>query len=99
MQKYAIVFDELVWKEDLKKIDTSDQKKIFKAILKKLETAPLEFGKPLRGNLSGFFSLRIGEYRAIYTVNEKVVEVFVIKIGFRRNMEAYLQTAKRLELL
>jgi mRNA interferase RelE/StbE len=39
-------------------------------IIKRLETDPA-LGKPLRGNLSGKWSIRIGDYRIIYTIDER----------------------------
>ncbi|MBI5414289.1 type II toxin-antitoxin system mRNA interferase toxin, RelE/StbE family [Candidatus Peregrinibacteria bacterium] len=99
MKKYKIIFDDLVWKEDFRKIDTSDRKKIFLEISKKLPTHPHEFGKHLSGNLSGYKSLRIGEFRIVYRIYEAKIEVLVVKIGFRRNMEVYIEVAKRLGIL
>lgn len=38
-------------------------------------------GKPLRGELSGKWSLRVGDYRVIYVVNEaeKAVILYTVK--------------------
>jgi len=42
-----------------------------------LEADPY-MGKPLRGNLSGKWSIRSGDYRGIYTIseNEKIVLLY-----------------------
>jgi mRNA-degrading endonuclease RelE of RelBE toxin-antitoxin system len=38
--------------------------------IRNLETNPY-IGKPLRGELSGKWSLRIGDFRIIYTIDER----------------------------
>lgn len=93
---YAVAIDELVFKEDFKGIDSSDQQKIIKAIRKKLTTDPERYGNPLKGNLKRLWKLRVGKYRAIYEVKADKISVYVIKIGFRRDEEVYKETLKRL---
>jgi mRNA-degrading endonuclease RelE of RelBE toxin-antitoxin system len=44
-------------------------------------------GKPLLGDLEGYFSLRVWPYRIIYKVYEKKLIVYVIEITHRQ--EAY----------
>ncbi|EKD47687.1 MAG: Plasmid stabilization system [uncultured bacterium] len=94
---YRIVFHKLV-EEDLKKIDKSDVEKIFKTIEKKLMIDPISFGKPLIGELKGCRRLRIGIYRVVYRFDGEKVLVFILKIGFRRNSEVYMEAAKRINL-
>ena len=60
----------------------SDQ--IRKAIESKLQTNPIEFGKPLRYSLKGCRRLRVGDYRVIYKIDENIV--LIIKIGHRREV-------------
>ncbi len=43
-------------------------------------------GKPLKLSLKGNFSLRVGIYRIIYTVDQNTVTVYVLKIGHRRDI-------------
>ena len=43
-------------------------------------------GKPLKLSLKGNFSLRVGIYRIIYTIEQKIVTVNVLKIGHRRDV-------------
>ncbi|MBI4836425.1 MAG: type II toxin-antitoxin system RelE/ParE family toxin [Candidatus Abawacabacteria bacterium] len=94
--QYQITFHELVWKEDLSVLDKTTQKRIFKAIMKKLPFAPKHYGKSLKYGLKNMWALKVGDYRVIYSVKEQQVEVFIIKVGFRRNSEAYLTAARRL---
>jgi mRNA interferase RelE/StbE len=50
-----------------------------------LETNP-KLGKPLTASLAGFWSLRVGEYRAIYQIKDNELIIAVIKIGHRKNV-------------
>jgi mRNA interferase RelE/StbE len=95
---FEVLIDELVFKKDFKKIDRSDQRRILKTIRKKLATKPKEFGKPLRGELKGYWKLRIGKYRVIYEIEEEKVLVCVIMVGYRRDEEAYKKAITRLGL-
>jgi len=45
-----------------------------------------ELGKPLVGKLSGLWSLRIGDYRAIYQIRKEQIIILVLKIGHRENI-------------
>lgn len=93
---YIVLIDELVFKEDFKSIDRPHQQKIIKAIRKKLTTEPERYGKPLKGDLKGLWKLRAGQYRVVYEVKEDKILVYVIKIGFRRDEEVYIEAVKRL---
>jgi len=75
LQKPAEIF--------LKKIDKFERDKIIKK-LKNLKDNP-ELGKPLTGNLAGLWSLRIGDYRAIYQIRKSELLILVLKIGHRKN--------------
>ncbi|SDD62486.1 mRNA-degrading endonuclease RelE, toxin component of the RelBE toxin-antitoxin system [Sanguibacter gelidistatuariae] len=47
---------------------------------------PFRVGKSLRNELKGKWSARRGEYRVIYTINARVVTVYVLSIAHRRNV-------------
>jgi len=81
---YRIVIDDKVIK-DLKKIDRTWQKRILGKIKTTLSTDPY-MGKKLVGDLSPFWRLRVGDYRVIYAIEEKIVTVEVIKIRHRREL-------------
>ena len=68
----------------LKKLDKKDKERIEKK-LKELSENP-ELGKPLTVNLVGLWSLRIGDYRALYQIENNQLFVFVIKIGHRKKV-------------
>ncbi len=70
--------------EFIKKCDKAIRNRILKS-LRKLETEP-ESGKPLTSILTGLWSLRMGDYRAIYQIKNNELIVIVIKIGHRKNV-------------
>jgi len=94
--------------EDLRDLDGSARKIILKA-LKKLETAPDQYGQPLgslpTGNLTGFRKLVVGRkaYRVIYWVREdesgEVDIVVVWVIAERADDLAYQLAVGRLRTM
>ena len=68
----------------LKKLDTNEQERI-KNKFRNLANNP-ELGKPLIGKLVGLWSLRIGDYRAIYQIRKLELLILVVKIGHRKNV-------------
>jgi len=96
---YTVLIDTDVFDEDFRSIDRQDQQRIIRNIRKKLCTEPYAYGKPLSGELKGYWKLKIGSYRAIYQIIKEEVKVYVIAVGFRRDEETYLQAAKRLGLI
>jgi len=43
-------------------------------------------GKPLKGNLKGKYSYRIGSYRVIYSIEKEVLVIYVIAIKDRKHV-------------
>ena len=86
---YSVVVDVLVLKKDFQKIGPEDQRKIIRAIRHRLTTRPKDYGKPLKGELKGFWKLRVGQFRVIYEIRDDQVVVSVIMVGFRRDEEVY----------
>lgn len=68
----------------LKRLDKANEGKI-KNKLKDLANNP-ELGKPLTGRLSGLWSLRIGNYRALYQIKHNELLILVLKLGHRKNI-------------
>lgn len=69
--------------EELARIGTPLRRRIT-GKLKELEIEPAKRGKRLVH--SGFWSLRIGDYRAIYEIHRDEERVIVLFIGHRRNV-------------
>jgi len=68
----------------IKKCDKAIRNRILKS-LRRLEDEP-EIGKPLTSILTGLWSLRIGDFRAIYQIRNNELTVVVIRIGHRKNV-------------
>lgn len=66
------------------KADKALAKKIARC-LEQLEQTPLLHPniKALKGDLTGYYRYRIGEYRVIYSVEDELVQVLVITIVHR----------------
>jgi len=76
-------------KRTLHKLHIETQNKIKKAL--KALAKDRGLGKALVGSLSGFYSLIVGKYRAIYSIKEDTI--FVHYAGHRR--DAYKEFEKR----
>ncbi len=68
----------------LKKLDKLERDRIIKK-LRELKENP-ELGKPLAGNLSGLWILRIGIYRVIYQIRRSELVILVLKIVHRKDV-------------
>lgn len=95
---YTILYHPSVRREDFKKLNGKTAQRILNTLYKKLSKEPEAFGRPLVGDLKGYYRLRIDPYRVIYRVEKARVIVFILKIGFRRDSEVYLQAVHRLKL-
>ena len=80
---YSIIFDKQA-ANFFRKLDRDIQERIGKKI-ESLASNP-EMGKSLVGKLSGLWSLRIGDYRAIYKIKNKELIILILKLGHRKNV-------------
>ncbi len=98
---WHVKINPLVLKEDFKNIPASFQKKILRAIQKKLtiDPDPEAYGKPLRGEYAGYWRLRVENYRVVYRIKKKQILIFVIKIGIRKDDRVYRELMVRLKKL
>jgi len=71
-------------KKFLKRLNKDIQKEIINK-LKKLKENP-KLGKPLIGNLSGLWRLRINKYRIIYQIKNQELTILILEIGHRKNI-------------
>ena len=76
---FEIVYDPLVITEDLPGLDKRKLLEMKHAIERKLATRPDVYGKPLRGPLRGYWSLRVGNYRIAYHFKGRVVRIDVVE--------------------
>ena len=93
---WVVEFHALVRDRDLPALDRTARVRIIKAIRMKLAIDPEAYGERLRAELHGYWKLRVGDCRVIYEVRKNLVTVLVLKIGYRRDDEVYLQASKRL---
>lgn len=77
---------------DLKHLSHAHQIRIESALASKLTIAPEVFGKPLSGNLGGYWKLRVGDWRVVFKVVK--TEIWVLAIVHRRTV--YRDVLKRL---
>ncbi len=75
---YKITYHEDVVGKDMPKLDVAWSGKIRLAIETKLTDRPELYGKPLRKSLKSHFKLRVGDYRVIFRINGKTVEILAI---------------------
>ena len=80
---YQVIITESAQKS-LRKLDKNIRDNIFNK-LESLKENP-HIGKPLSANLSGFWSLRVGDYRVIYQIKNNELVILVIGIGHRKNV-------------
>jgi len=67
---------------DLRRLDKLTVRRILQTLELLKENAHL--GKNLRGQLEGFRSLRVGDFRVVYTVEESSRTVVLRAVGHRR---------------
>ena len=96
---WKVKIHKLVLSEDFKSIDINDKRMILSDIRKKLAIAPDSYGKPLAKELKGYWRLRVRNYRVIYKIKQKIVEVLVIKVGIRKDDKVYKDLLYRLKRL
>jgi mRNA interferase RelE/StbE len=83
MAGYEVYFRESVWK-DLKKLPKKDLQNILKKI-KGLSDDP----RPIRcEKLTGQdrYRLRQGKYRIVYSIQDKELTIWVVKVGHRKDV-------------
>jgi len=79
---YNIVYKSSI-RKDLKKIDKKELLKILDEIENILKSKSLK-GKELKGEYTGLFSYRIGNYRVIYAILGSTV--LVLRISHRKDV-------------
>lgn len=78
--------------DDLAKISSNQKRIIRKAIEEKLIVEPEFFGKPLQFSLKGYRSMRVGDYRIVFSLTKKMI--FVVLIEHRAKV--YQNVQKRI---
>lgn len=71
---------------DLSKIDSNNKLRIARKIKWVQENFEQITPIPLTGDLIGYFKLRIGDYRVIYSINYSSKILIIHRIGHRREV-------------
>ena len=83
---WTIDFDKKA-KKEFSNLDKSVQKQIDKFLLKLMKNANLrQFGEALKGNMQSFWRYRVGDYRLICSIEDKILTVVVIRIKHRKEV-------------
>lgn len=84
---YSIAFTDQA-KKRIKKLSPDVQRLILDYL--EHDIAPLADaktkGKPLAGKLGGFWRYRVGDYRIICKITDKMLTILVVKIGHRSDV-------------
>ena len=89
---YAVEVTPNVAEKDLPSLGRADEKRAL-AKMNTLAVSPQRY-KPLKGPLDGAWSLRVGDLRIIYVIDEPTKKVIVIAVGRRRASASISQTAR-----
>ena len=76
---YNVTFEEEA-ENDLAEMPPPARRQVLRAIQERIMVAPLAFGKQLKHGLSGYRSLRVGDWRIGYTVDENNVSIAHIEL-------------------
>ncbi|MDO8136178.1 MAG: type II toxin-antitoxin system RelE/ParE family toxin [Candidatus Brocadiales bacterium] len=69
--------------KDLSKLPKETIKRCLELIEEKLINNPF-LGKPLKGKFKGLWSVRIGNYRIIYTIEKQPETILILRIAHRK---------------
>jgi mRNA interferase RelE/StbE len=79
-----VTYSILLHLKAFKALSKNEEKTRITEKLKQLKTCPEKAGKRLKH--SEYYSLRIGDYRAIYEINTNKKQVIILYIGHRKNV-------------
>ena len=77
----------------LKKLSSSVRHSIIKQ-LDSLKSNPRPDGVKKLAGIEKLYRLRIGDYRVVYTINDKQLVILVVKIGDRKEVYRHLNQLK-----
>jgi len=78
---YRLLYHPLVLSRDVPRLDAPVRKRIRKAIERKLTSHPEAAAKALAHTTQRLWSLRVGDWRVIFSLREE--EIWILKIGHR----------------
>ncbi|NTV67911.1 MAG: type II toxin-antitoxin system RelE/ParE family toxin [Chlorobaculum sp.] len=72
--------------KELAKLDKSGAKRILKYLRERVSVDPRASGKALKGDHSGLWRYRIGDYRVICDIYDETITVLVVRVGHRKEV-------------
>jgi mRNA interferase RelE/StbE len=79
---YEVIFSDKALRQ-LKKMEKNDQERII-AVLERIRVRPEAYVTKLVGDPG--YKLRIGDYRVIMDVDNKLLRILILKVGHRKNV-------------
>lgn len=74
---FTVIFHPDAAKE-IARLNEDLKQRIKTAITERLMTEPALYGKPLRATLKGYWKLRVGDYRLVFSVYDTEIIVFAV---------------------
>jgi mRNA interferase RelE/StbE len=78
MEEITVLYHPLVRRNNIPSLDLILRARVKTAIEEKLATKPEIFGIPLRATLKGYWKLRVGDWRVVFTIKNRIVYIIVI---------------------
>ena len=72
--------------KQLEKLDKPIQRRITAFLKTRAAINPRSYGAALEGELSGYWKYRVGDYRIVAEIQDKLLVVNVVKVGNRREV-------------
>jgi len=82
--RYRLLYHPLVVSRDIQRLDPPVRRRIRAAIEAKLVDRPEAAAKPLAHTTQRLWSLRVGDWRAIFALRDD--EIWILRIGHRRDV-------------
>jgi mRNA interferase RelE/StbE len=73
---------------DLRKLSHEAQRRVTQFLRTRIATSedPRRLGRPLTGDLKGFWRYRVGDYRIVAAIEDDRFVVLVVTVGHRREV-------------
>jgi len=72
--------------KELAKLDKSAAKRIIRFLRERVSADPRSSGKALKGDHSGLWRYRVGDYRVICEIYDEKISVLVVRVGHRKEV-------------
>ncbi|MCZ7357466.1 MAG: type II toxin-antitoxin system RelE/ParE family toxin [Candidatus Methanoperedens sp.] len=79
---YEIIFSDKALRQ-LKKLERNVQERII-AVLERIRVRPEAYVTKLVGDPG--YKLRVGDYRVIMDIDNKILRILILKVGYRKNI-------------